>query len=127
MKILVMNPPFLKKYARSMRCPAVTKSRTLIYPYWLMYTTGVLKGDMSIVGPRPPILYELEFYDERERKRLFVKPGITGLWQISGRSSTTFSKMIQLDLKYIEDWSIWLDIRIILKTPLAVFRVKDAY
>jgi lipopolysaccharide/colanic/teichoic acid biosynthesis glycosyltransferase len=80
-----------------------------------------------MVGPRPPILYELEFYDEREIKRLFVKPGITGLWQVSGRSSTTFSKMIELDLKYIEDWSIWLDIKITLKTPLAVFRVKDAY
>jgi len=49
------------------------------------------------------------------------------LWQVSGRSSTTFSKMIELDLKYIEDWSIWLDIKITLKTPLAVFRVKDAY
>jgi len=62
---------------------------------------------MSFVGPRPPILYELEFYTQKERGRFLAKPGITGLWQVSGRSSTTFAKMVELDLRYIYDWSIF--------------------
>lgn len=82
---------------------------------------------MSIVGPRPPILYELEFYSEKERKRLMVKPGITGLWQISGRSLTSFAKMVELDLEYIDKWSLSLDIKIMLKTISAIFRIYEAY
>jgi lipopolysaccharide/colanic/teichoic acid biosynthesis glycosyltransferase len=88
---------------------------------------NVLKGEMSIVGPRPPIFYELEFYLEKERKRLMVKPGITRLWQISGRSSTTFAKMVELDLEYMDKWSLSLDIKIMLKTAMAIFRINEAY
>ena len=88
---------------------------------------NVIKGDMSIVGPRPPILYELEFYNPQERKRLLARPGITGLWQTSGRSTTTFSKMIELDLEYIKIWSLWLDLRIMLKTPAAILKINEAY
>lgn len=88
---------------------------------------NVLKGDMSLVGPRPPLPYEVELYGPRERHRLAVPPGITGLWQVSGRSALNFQQMIQLDLSYIEHWSIWLDLKILLRTPLVVIRRQGAY
>jgi exopolysaccharide biosynthesis polyprenyl glycosylphosphotransferase len=89
---------------------------------------NVLKGEMSLVGPRPPLFYEVENYDLWHRRRVFeVKPGITGLWQIMGRSSTTFDEMVRLDLKYIQEWSLWLDIIIMLKTPWAVISCRGAY
>ena len=71
---------------------------------------NVLLGDMSLVGPRPPIPYEFENYDIWHRCRVVeVKPGITGLWQVMGRSSTTFDEMVRLDIRYSREWSIWLD------------------
>jgi lipopolysaccharide/colanic/teichoic acid biosynthesis glycosyltransferase len=89
---------------------------------------NVLIGDMSLAGPRPPIPYELEDYDIWHRCRIMeVKPGITGLWQVEGRSSTTFDEMVRLDIKYARTWSLWLDIKILLKTPLAVVAGKGAY
>lgn len=89
---------------------------------------NVLRGEMSLVGPRPPIPYELEKYDNWHRRRVLeVKPGITGLWQVTGRSSTTFDEMVRLDLHYATTWSLWLDIKILLKTPLAVVAGKGAY
>ena len=87
---------------------------------------NVLKGDMSIVGPRPPIPYEVEAYEPWHRKRLDMKPGITGLWQVSGRNRLTFGEMVRLDLYYIENWSLWLDLKIILLTLPAVFRGDGA-
>jgi exopolysaccharide biosynthesis polyprenyl glycosylphosphotransferase len=82
---------------------------------------NVLKGDMSLVGPRPPIPYECELYDTWHRRRLLsCKPGITGLWQILGRSRTTFDEMVRLDLYYIQEWSLLLDLKILLMTPKAV-------
>ncbi|MCO6510878.1 MAG: sugar transferase [Aridibacter famidurans] len=83
---------------------------------------NVLKGDMSVVGPRPPIHYEVREYDVWHRKRLDIKPGITGLWQVSGRNNLMFEEMVRLDLYYIENWSVWLDLRIMLMTLPAVFR-----
>ena len=89
---------------------------------------NVLKGEMSLVGPRPPLPYECELYDTWHKRRLRqVKPGITGLWQIHGRSSTTFDDMVRLDLKYVAERSLWLDIKIMLKTPGAVASCKGAY
>jgi lipopolysaccharide/colanic/teichoic acid biosynthesis glycosyltransferase len=89
---------------------------------------NVLKGEMSLVGPRPPIPYELEKYDTWHWRRLReVKPGITGLWQVMGRSSTTFDEMVRLDLRYATNWSLWLDTKILLKTPWAVVGGKGAY
>lgn len=89
---------------------------------------NVLTGEMSLVGPRPPIPYEFENYDIWHRYRLLkVKPGITGLWQVTGRSSTTFDEMVRLDLKYIQEWSLWLDFKILLLTPWAVIKGKGAY
>lgn len=87
---------------------------------------NVLKGDMSIVGPRPPIPYEVEQYEGWHRKRLDMKPGITGLWQVSGRSRLTFEEMVKIDLYYIENWSLWLDLKIIILTLPAVLRGDGA-
>lgn len=77
---------------------------------------NVLTGDMSIVGPRPPIPYEVEAYELWHRKRLDMKPGVTGLWQVSGRNRLPFEEMVRLDLFYIENWSLLLDLKIILRT-----------
>lgn len=77
---------------------------------------NVLKGEMSLIGPRPPLPYEYEEYEEFHKKRLVVKPGITGLWQVSGKSLLSFDQMIMLDIRYINEWSIWLDMRILLET-----------
>ena len=87
---------------------------------------NVLKGEMSIVGARPPIPYEVEEYDIWHRKRLDMKPGITGLWQVSGRNRMTFDEMVKIDLYYIENWSLWLDLKIILLTLPAILRGDGA-
>jgi lipopolysaccharide/colanic/teichoic acid biosynthesis glycosyltransferase len=89
---------------------------------------NVLKGDMSMVGPRPPVPYELEAYDIWHRRRLVeVKPGITGLWQVNGRSRLPFDDMVRLDLQYAATWSLWLDLKILLRTPQAVLSGDGAY
>ncbi len=87
---------------------------------------NVLKGEMSVVGARPPIPYEVEEYDIWHRKRLDMKPGITGLWQVSGRNRLTFDEMVKIDLYYIENWSLWLDLKIILLTLPAMLRGDGA-
>jgi lipopolysaccharide/colanic/teichoic acid biosynthesis glycosyltransferase len=89
---------------------------------------NVLRGEMSLVGPRPPIPYELDAYDLWHRRRLLdVKPGITGLWQVSGRSRLRFDDMVRLDLRYATAWSVWLDIKILFRTPYAVFSGEGAH
>jgi len=88
---------------------------------------NVLKGDMSLVGPRPPIAYECKEYDLWHRRRVLeVKPGITGLWQIKGRSRVRFDDMVRLDLQYVRTWSLWLDLQILMQTPRALFS-DDAF
>ena len=87
---------------------------------------NVFRGEMSLVGPRPPIPYEVECYETWHRKRLDVKPGLTGLWQVSGRYRLSFEQMVQLDIYYIENWSLWLDLKIILKTLPALFMHERA-
>lgn len=87
---------------------------------------NVLRGEMSIVGPRPPIPYEVEAYELRHRKRLDMKPGLTGLWQVSGRNRLPFEEMVKLDLFYIENWSLLFDLKIILRTVLVMLR-GDGY
>jgi len=82
---------------------------------------NVLRGEMSLVGPRPPVLYEFERYHLWHKQRLSaVKPGITGLWQVDGRSRVKFDDMVRLDIRYARSWSLWLDIKILLQTPRAV-------
>jgi Sugar transferases involved in lipopolysaccharide synthesis len=89
---------------------------------------NVLLGTMSLVGPRPPVPYEFERYDIWHRRRVLeVKPGITGLWQVFGRSKTTFDEMVRLDLAYAKRWSVWLDLKILLRTPMVVFLGDGAY
>jgi lipopolysaccharide/colanic/teichoic acid biosynthesis glycosyltransferase len=88
---------------------------------------NVLRGEMSFVGPRPPLPREIPGYDEFQRRRLMVKPGITGLWQVSGRSGLTFEEMLRLDVRYIQKRSLLLDIIILLKTVPCVIGGKGAY
>jgi exopolysaccharide biosynthesis polyprenyl glycosylphosphotransferase len=89
---------------------------------------NVLRGEMSLVGPRPPIPYEVDAYQSWHRGRVLeAKPGITGLWQVKGRGRVSFDEMVRLDLQYARTWSLWLDIKILLKTPKAVLFGEGAY
>jgi lipopolysaccharide/colanic/teichoic acid biosynthesis glycosyltransferase len=88
---------------------------------------NVVKGDMSLVGPRPAIPYEVEMYKPWHLQRLGAQPGITGLQQVTARCNKDFDQQVKLDIQYIEKQSLWLDFKIILKTPLAVLSVKGAY
>ncbi|MEH7036407.1 exopolysaccharide biosynthesis polyprenyl glycosylphosphotransferase [Priestia megaterium] len=88
---------------------------------------NVLKGEMSLVGPRPPLKREVEVYTQYQKQRLLIQPGCTGLWQVSGRSNIGFEDMVELDLKYIVERSIFKDILIIIKTVLLVFNKNGAY
>lgn len=88
---------------------------------------NIVRGQMSIVGPRPPLPSEVERYDRRVRQRLRVKPGLTGLWQVNGRSNLSWEEGIQLDLHYIENWSLATDVVIVAKTAKAVFMRRGAY
>jgi lipopolysaccharide/colanic/teichoic acid biosynthesis glycosyltransferase len=88
---------------------------------------NVLRGDMSLVGPRPPLAYEYERYQAWHRRRVTeLKPGMTGLWQIEGRSRTTFDEMVRMDLRYASSVSLWLDLKILLLTPKAVISGRGA-
>jgi exopolysaccharide biosynthesis polyprenyl glycosylphosphotransferase len=88
---------------------------------------NVLRQEMSVVGPRPPLRREVEAYDDDVQRRLLVKPGITGLWQVSGRSDLSWDKAVRLDLSYVDNWSMVIDVVIIAKTVRAVFQRKGAY
>jgi len=88
---------------------------------------NVLKGDMSLVGPRPPLPDEVARYTDYVRRRLVVKPGITGLWQVSGRSDLPWEEAVRLDLRYVENWSLILDMQILWKSCPAVFHGSGAY
>jgi lipopolysaccharide/colanic/teichoic acid biosynthesis glycosyltransferase len=88
---------------------------------------NVLKGDMSLVGPRPPLPDEVARYTDYVRRRLVVKPGITGLWQVSGRSDLPWEEAVRLDLRYVENWSLILDLQILWKSCPAVFHGSGAY
>ena len=88
---------------------------------------NVLRGQMSLVGPRPLPLRDHQLLDDWHKARYLVLPGMTGLWQISGRSGLSFDDLVRLDFTYLENWSIWLDVSIILKTIPAVFSGRGAY
>ncbi|MFT4824736.1 MAG: lipopolysaccharide/colanic/teichoic acid biosynthesis glycosyltransferase [Halioglobus sp.] len=88
---------------------------------------NVFVGDMSLVGPRPPVASEVALYTARERQRLFVKPGITCIWQVSGRSDIPFPEQVLLDIEYIRKRSLWMDIKLLLRTLPAVLLARGAY
>lgn len=88
---------------------------------------NVLRGEMSVVGPRPALYYEYELYEDWHKKRLAVLPGITGLYQVTARSAVTFDQMVRIDLEYIEKRSLWLDLKIMLLTPWVMIAGKGAH
>jgi exopolysaccharide biosynthesis polyprenyl glycosylphosphotransferase len=112
------NDPRITRCGRWMRKYSIDELPQLI---------NVLKGDMSLVGPRPALPAEVEQYDEFQRGRLAVKPGITGLWQVSGRSDLSFEQSVALDIEYIDRQSLGLDLMILLKTFGAVVKGRGAY
>ena len=88
---------------------------------------NVLRGDMSLVGTRPPTVDEFERYEEHHKRRLSLRPGITGMWQVSGRSDIqNFEDVVRLDLEYIDNWSVWLDIKILFQTVFVVLLHRGA-
>jgi lipopolysaccharide/colanic/teichoic acid biosynthesis glycosyltransferase len=76
----------------------------------------VLRGEMTLVGPRPPLPYEVDLYSSRDRMRLCGKPGLTGPWQVYGRNKVTFREMVEMDITYLQQQSIWMDIKLVAKT-----------
>jgi lipopolysaccharide/colanic/teichoic acid biosynthesis glycosyltransferase len=87
---------------------------------------NVLKGEMSIVGPRPPLPYEYEVYQDWHKQRMSVPPGITGLWQVTARNTVSFDEMVKIDLDYIHSMNLWLDLKIILLTPIEMIKGRGA-
>jgi lipopolysaccharide/colanic/teichoic acid biosynthesis glycosyltransferase len=115
----IVNDPRITTIGRFLRKTSLDE----LPQFW-----NVLRGEMSLVGPRPPVPYEFEIYDIWHRRRVLdVKPGVTGLWQVSGRSRTRFDDMVRLDLRYCRTWSLWLDLKILISTPRAVFGGDGAY
>jgi lipopolysaccharide/colanic/teichoic acid biosynthesis glycosyltransferase len=109
--------------------PRITKVGKFIRKYSideLPQIFNVLKGDMSLVGPRPPLPSEVKEYEKHVHRRLYVKPGITGIWQVSGRSSLSWEETVRLDLNYVEDWSLMSDIILIAKTFEVIFNHQGA-
>lgn len=111
------NDPRITRVGRFIRRTSIDELPQLI---------NVLLGDMSLVGPRPPLPAEVAKYEAWQRRRLSVRPGITGMWQVSGRNAVDFSAWMQLDLDYIDRWSLWLDLQILLRTVPAVLMRSGA-
>jgi exopolysaccharide biosynthesis polyprenyl glycosylphosphotransferase len=114
----IRDDPRLTRVGRWLRVFSIDELPQLI---------NVLKGDMSLVGPRPPLPSEVERYKDWEKKRLNVTPGITGLWQVTGRSDLPFDEMVKLDYLYIQNWSVWLDLKLLLQTIPIVLKRRGAY
>jgi lipopolysaccharide/colanic/teichoic acid biosynthesis glycosyltransferase len=110
--------------------PRITKVGKFIRKYSideLPQIFNVLKGEMSMVGPRPPLPSEVKEYEKHVHRRLYVKPGITGIWQVSGRSSLSWEETVRLDLSYVENWSVLNDVLIILKTLRVLISREGAF
>jgi len=114
------------KLARDPRITGIGHYLRLLSLDELPQLWNILKGEMSFVGPRPPIDYELEAYEKEDFKRLATVPGLTGLWQVSGRTTTSFKEMVELDKRYIKEQCIWLDLKIVVMTIPAVFSKEGA-
>jgi len=114
----IKDDPRVTRFGRFMRRTSLDELPQLF---------NVLNGEMSLVGPRPPLSDEVAQYNQRQFKRLLVKPGMTGPWQVSGRSDASFDEYLKLDMYYIEHWSLWLDIQLIFKTVWVAIMCKGAY
>ena len=114
----IENDPRVTRVGRFLRSTSIDELPQLY---------NVLLGDMSLVGPRPPLDYEVELYNPWQRKRLAAVPGMTGLWQVSGRSRTTFDRMIELDIEYAETRTFAMDLRILWRTVFVLFDRKGAW
>jgi lipopolysaccharide/colanic/teichoic acid biosynthesis glycosyltransferase len=113
----VVNDPRITSVGRTLRKLSLDEVPQML---------NVLTGDMSLVGPRPPVPYEYQYYDDYARQRLSVPPGITGLYQVTARSQVGFSGMVAIDLDYIRRRSLWLDLQIMVKTPVVMLLGKGA-
>jgi lipopolysaccharide/colanic/teichoic acid biosynthesis glycosyltransferase len=110
--------------------PRITRVGAVIRRYSLdelPQLVNVLLGEMSLIGPRPPLPSEVDRYEDAAARRLLIKPGITGLWQVSGRSNLSWEESVKLDLYYVENWSVTGDFMILLRTVRAVVRREGAY
>ncbi|WP_337103077.1 sugar transferase [Paenibacillus sp. YIM B09110] len=112
------NDPRITKIGKFIRKTSIDELPQLI---------NVLRGEMSLVGPRPPLVREVKEYTDYDKRRLTVKPGCTGLWQVSGRNELSFKEMVELDLKYIQERSVGFDLKIIFKTFKVLLGAKDAF
>ncbi|QJA09405.1 sugar transferase [Romboutsia sp. CE17] len=113
----IKNDPRITKIGRFIRKTSIDELPQLI---------NILKGDMSIVGPRPPIPREVDQYTDYQMQRLLVKPGLTCYWQVGGRNEIGFDEWVELDIKYIEERNLWIDIKLIFKTVFVLFGDKTA-
>lgn len=114
----IENDPRLTRLGRFLRRASLDELPQLL---------NVLAGEMSLVGPRPPLAYEVELYSDRAMRRLECTPGITGLWQVSGRCLTTFDEMVDLDIEYVDNWSLGLDMKILARTLPTVVSGRGAW
>jgi lipopolysaccharide/colanic/teichoic acid biosynthesis glycosyltransferase len=114
----VRNDPRVTRMGRILRATSLDEVPQLI---------NVIRGDMSLVGPRPRLPFEFDINQPAVARRLSVKPGLAGLWQVSGRATLNFDEALALDLLYIEDWTLWLDLKLIAKTFWVVVTLKGAY
>jgi lipopolysaccharide/colanic/teichoic acid biosynthesis glycosyltransferase len=114
----VSNDPRVTRIGRVLRKYSIDELPQLV---------NVLRGDMSLVGPRPPLAREVEAYADDVHRRLLVRPGMTGLWQVSGRSELSWKESVRLDLYYVDNWSMMGDLVIMAKTVKAVFASHGAY
>lgn len=114
----IKDDPRITKFGKLLRNTSIDELPQLI---------NVLKGDMALVGPRPPLPREVEMYSNHDMQRLTVFPGCTGLWQVSGRNELSFKEMVELDLTYINTMSFWLDFKIVFKTIFVLMGSKNGY
>lgn len=132
-ELLANNPAAREEWKRDFKLkndPRITKSGAFLRKTSLdelPQIFNVLRGDMSLVGPRPVVQEELARYGEFVQDYLMVKPGITGMWQVNGRSDTTYEERVQMDVWYVRNWSVWLDVMLLWRTIKAVFKCEGAY
>jgi lipopolysaccharide/colanic/teichoic acid biosynthesis glycosyltransferase len=110
--------------------PRITRVGKVLRRYYLdelPQLINVMRGDMSLVGPRPHVQLEVDHYSPAQRRRLSVRPGLTGMWQAEAKTKCSFSELIQMDLDYIDHWYFWLDFKIIFKTLIALFRGGEQF